>query len=461
MPDERFWFHTREVRHLAVPSYMLGNLPYNQTIWDLFEDATTDTNVPVRVTIHIAVSNSDDIYNPDYGPYGTFAHFYNAKSGDIRQHQEIHQVAYATGDSNGHEVSIEHEGMPGDSMTDAQVTNATHVFAHCVKYFAVPNRIASYDNTTGLAWHRLGVDGNFGPFDEDDRKTWCRDQTGAYWTGSSGKTCPTDNFIDQLDDIYEEAQGFLDAWSNIPDQDGSEWTGGGTEGGGGTPGGGGTYETLLVDGQWGPVTSHAFQVVLHDKGYYSGLLDGDFGSMSVTAMQSWLTSTGDYSGLIDGVFGPLTTTALQSHLYRHYFYYALVDGLRGAYTARGVQRFLNAELNGSSAGSAGSYPSVSVNGAWAASTSTALQTWLANRLWYTGLIDGDFGTVSVTALQRLLRYLPYYNGYLDGVLGPLTATGLQKFLRDRDHYSGLIDGDFGAMSIRALQGFLNGEPDAA
>src|SRR5690606_9964713 len=129
------------------------------------------------------------------------------------------------GDSNGHEVSVEDEGVEGDVLTSAQILNLGFIFAHCVKYFAVPNRIATFDDPTGLAWHRLGVDGNFGAFDPEDRKTWCRDQTGLYWSNSTGKTCPTDNVIDQLDLIFNQAQEFLDDWSNLPDEDGSQWTG--------------------------------------------------------------------------------------------------------------------------------------------------------------------------------------------------------------------------------------------
>lgn len=107
--------------------------------------------------------------------------------------------------------------------------------------------------------------------------------------------------------IFEEAQVFLTGhFAAYEDSDGTEWTGGGTGGDGDTDAGG-TYDTLLVDGQWGPVTSRAFQIVLHDKGFYTGLIDLDFGSVSVKALQSSLTASNYYSGLIDGDFGPRTS----------------------------------------------------------------------------------------------------------------------------------------------------------
>src|SRR5690606_485753 len=184
---------TRGIAGMALPTYRLGNIPgLITTIWDPITNRSTSLNVPVRVTVHITAVHSSDIYGPGMGPGGSYAHFHNARNGELRQHQEIHHKTYATGDSNGHEVSVEDEGVEGDVLTSAQILNLGFIFAHCVKYFAVPNRIATFDDPTGLAWHRLGVDGNFGAFDPEDRKTWCRDQTGLYWSNSTGKTCPTD-----------------------------------------------------------------------------------------------------------------------------------------------------------------------------------------------------------------------------------------------------------------------------
>src|SRR5699024_7079261 len=71
------------------------------------------------------------------------------------------------------------------------------------------NRIATWNNTSGLAWHRLGCKGNFGAFSKSDRTTWSGSQTGQRWTTVYGKTCPTDNFIHQIPEIYRRAQRYI------------------------------------------------------------------------------------------------------------------------------------------------------------------------------------------------------------------------------------------------------------
>ena len=179
-------------------------------IWDPITDRSTATLTPRRVTMHIAVSNSADLYGPTKGPGGSYAHFYNPRSARIRQHQTLNRQAAADLNGNGTTISVEHQGMPGDSMTNSQLEELAKVFAWAHVFSGVPNRIATVDNTRGLAWHRLGIDGNFGTYNPNDRKTWCRKQTGAVWSSAFGKTCPTNNFINQIPEVYRRAQVWID-----------------------------------------------------------------------------------------------------------------------------------------------------------------------------------------------------------------------------------------------------------
>jgi hypothetical protein len=179
------------------------------TIWDPVTGRSDVALTPRRVTMHIAVSNSTDIYGP--GTIGgTYAHFYNRREGQPRQHQTMNKRAVADANGNDTTISVEHQGVDGDFMTDSQKTYLARIFAWAVVWCGVPNRIATVDNTRGLAWHRLGIDGNFGAYDPNDRTTWCRKQTGAVWSSSFGKLCPTDRFIRQIPEVYNRAQVWID-----------------------------------------------------------------------------------------------------------------------------------------------------------------------------------------------------------------------------------------------------------
>ena len=46
-----------------------------------------------------------------------------------------------------------------------------------------------------------------------DRKTWSRRNTGEVWS-SRVKTCPTDKFINQIDDVFRIAQIWIRLYQN-------------------------------------------------------------------------------------------------------------------------------------------------------------------------------------------------------------------------------------------------------
>lgn len=184
---------------------------YPEAVWDPITGRSTRANQPVRMVIHTAWADSGDIYGPGKGPGDTFAHFHNPTSGKIRQHQELHRMAYSELEGNGESVGVEHQDERRDMpMSQSQILNDARLFAYLVVFWGVPNRIATPNNTTGLAWHRLGCRGNFGAFDPDDITTWSGAQTGQRWSTVLGKTCPTNPRIRQIPGIWQLAQGFID-----------------------------------------------------------------------------------------------------------------------------------------------------------------------------------------------------------------------------------------------------------
>lgn len=183
--------------------------------WDPVSDRSSTAMAPKRVTIHIAVTRSADIYGPGR-VQGSYAHFYNPRSGGPRQHQTMNKRAAADLNGSNRSISVEHAGVEGDAMTKSQINNLAKIFAWSVIHCGVPNRIATVGDLSGLAWHRLGIDGNFGAYNRNDRKTWCRKQTGAVWSASQGKLCPTNKFINQVPAVYSRAQDWLKTWGGRP-----------------------------------------------------------------------------------------------------------------------------------------------------------------------------------------------------------------------------------------------------
>lgn len=58
----------------------------------------------------------------------------------------------------------------------------------------------------------------------------------------------------------------------------------------------------------------------------------------------------------------------------------------------------------------------------------AIENFLYNRGYYTGIIDGWFGKGCVTALQKFLKTKGFYNGTIDGIMGSVTVRGFQNWL---------------------------------
>ena len=69
---------------------------------------------------------------------------------------------------------------------------------------------------------------------------------------------------------------------------------------------------IAVDGQFGPESVRALQVLLTRKGLNPGKIDGIFGTKAKRAFQEFLRGCGYVVGKIDGFFGPRSVMALQS-----------------------------------------------------------------------------------------------------------------------------------------------------
>lgn len=292
------------------------------------------THTPVRLTLHTAWPGP--AHGPLYpggrpGAGGTYAHFFIDSTGELFQHRDTDLAARADGAGNYGAISVETwDGYRQDGLNAAQLETLARLWAWArTAHPTIPNRVASVGDLRGMAWHRLGCDGNYGAYRSDDPTTWCRRQTGAHWSSVQGKTCPTDAKIRQAVAIVAgnvSGQGAQAVTQAVQRSGRVIW-----------------YDRQ-IDGIWGPYSTRALQRALAAENRYDREIDGDFGPYTVKAWQSWLRDQGTYPAdcLIDGDFGYWTVCAVQLSMRARGLYGTdyLIDGNFGPYTITAVQNWL-------------------------------------------------------------------------------------------------------------------------
>lgn len=93
------------------------------------------------------------------------AHFLNPKAGGLRQLVDTSDRAWAEMAGNYHWVSVENEGLSGQSLTASQVENAAQLVAWLHKVHAMPLQSTDDPTGTGLGWHGMGGNAWGGHFD--------------------------------------------------------------------------------------------------------------------------------------------------------------------------------------------------------------------------------------------------------------------------------------------------------
>lgn len=144
------------------------------------------------------------------------AHFSTYADGRIDQSRDTRYRSAANLDGNHRVIAIENEdhgpafgGAPKlpawVPLTDAQVDACARILAWAHQVHDVPLQLCpdSRPGSRGLAYHRQGIDGAFGPGTAYPNPG--RVAGGEVWTSSPGKVCPTDVRIDQLPEILRRA----------------------------------------------------------------------------------------------------------------------------------------------------------------------------------------------------------------------------------------------------------------
>lgn len=146
-----------------------------------------------------------------FAPGGTAAHFTTAANGEIVQCRDTTFRSAANLDGNHRVIAIENEDQgprygPWDTrdghavpaFTAEQCESIARICAWAHDAHAIPLDLApdSRPGSRGIAFHRQGIDGNFGDYAFGGRVPG-----GEVWSGARGKVCPGDRRIRQLIDV--------------------------------------------------------------------------------------------------------------------------------------------------------------------------------------------------------------------------------------------------------------------
>lgn len=272
-----------------------------------------------RVNVHIAASNAASLYDYFNKTGRPDSHFYVRKDGTFDQYVDTAWRANADYQGNDATISFETQGVEGDSLTAEQKKTIAYIYKWARQTHGIKNKIAADskigESSHGLSWHRLGIDGNF-PALPSPYAGRLQRGGGMRYSTSRGKTCPTNNWIDAIPEIYQLSQ---DAPAPVP-----------------TPTPTPPPNTkLVVDGKWGKGTTTELQK-MYNPGSVDGIVSGqdDYwqsknpglttgwewvtgepnGSQLIFEIQAVLKNRGLYHGEHDALVGPKFFTACQQAL---------------------------------------------------------------------------------------------------------------------------------------------------
>lgn len=290
-----------------------------------------------RVNLHVAVSESDSLYNLFNRPNQVCSHFYVRKDGTVEQYVDTRYRAAADLEGNDATVSIETAGgvknADTEKWTEAQVQSLAALWAWIRDEHGISNKIAVSSKigseSKGLSWHRLGVDGNF-PSLPDPRAGRLQRGGGMRYSNSRGKLCPGGGKILQIEDIFNLANKKEEKPeapkpdlkpTPKPEKPTKPAKPAKTK-----PNTKPEIKKIAVDGMWGPETTKALQRVLgtHVDGVLSGQVKQSWNSAVPSA--AWVSPYAARGSLVikalqrklkvteDGFLGPQTIRALQRKL---------------------------------------------------------------------------------------------------------------------------------------------------
>ena len=296
-----------------------------------------------RMNLHVAVSESDSLYTMFSRSNSACSHFYVAKDGSVEQY--IDTAYRSASDMNGNDstISVETQGgvrnPEGEPWTDAQVAALTKLWKWARDTHGIKNQVAkntqTNDNSSGLSWHRLGVEGNFA-----GRKgilSVSYKPGGIKYSSARGKICPGDAKILQIPGIWEAANGKAPEPSKPapskpkPVDSSNVWP----------------NKPMKVNGDKTAEWDRAWRELLSAVGYKDKDLGKNFLDW-LSELRDPRTGRGyyDLTRLVnDGVMGTEGVKALQRKLFDDKIYHGKADGKRQEMTIKAEKTYLNLPVN--------------------------------------------------------------------------------------------------------------------
>jgi hypothetical protein len=145
------------------------------------------------------------------------AHFSTTNKGKILQSRDTKFRSAANLDGNHRVIAIENEDAALDiPLSGEQVEACAKILAWAHKVHGVPLQLCpdSKPGSRGLAYHRQGIDGNFGV---PGARFPGRVAGGEHWSESFGKICPRDKRIEQLPAILKRAKELVNGDDMTPE----------------------------------------------------------------------------------------------------------------------------------------------------------------------------------------------------------------------------------------------------
>lgn len=311
-----------------------------------------------RMNLHVAVSERDSLHSMFSSSNSACSHFYVAKDGTVEQYIDTKYRSASDMNGNDSTISVETQGGLGNSSklnaekwTDAQFDALVKLWKWARDEHDIKNQVAkntqTNDNSAGLSWHRLGVQGNFA-----GRKgilSTSYKMGGIKYSSAVGKECPGDAKILQIPAIWEQANGKVAEPSKpAPSKPVASKPKPAKDKSGAWP-----EKPLRVTSKHTVQSDAAWRELMSAIGYK----DKDLGKN----LQTWLskledprTGKGYYDTdkwLIDGDFSEESVKALQRKLYDtkgddgKRLYNGKADGDRGSMTVKAEIGYLNLKAN--------------------------------------------------------------------------------------------------------------------
>lgn len=169
-----------------------------------------------RATLHVAVSEATSLFSYFNVRGRADSHFYVRRDGTVEQYVDTAYRANADLEGNDASISIETQGGVNnpdtEPWTEAQVEAIAQLLAWIHKTHKIELKLASDSqigkSSHGIAWHRLGIDGNF-PALPNVRAGRKQRGGGMHWSTSTGKLCPGGGKIEQIPAILKRTKAIV------------------------------------------------------------------------------------------------------------------------------------------------------------------------------------------------------------------------------------------------------------